>query len=55
MKAISWPRGSIVASLQRKRQVLIPRGETILKASDVLAIVVDDDSLEAVQAMGKLE
>ena len=34
-----FPQGCIIASLRRGRETLIPRGDTILKAKDVLTIV----------------
>ena len=34
-----FPQGCIIASLRRGRETLIPRGDTVLKAKDVLTIV----------------
>ncbi len=34
-----FPQGCIIASLRRGREMLIPRGDTILKAGDALAVV----------------
>lgn len=53
MKEVPWPRDSIVASLRRGQQVLIPHGDTIILPGDVLAVVADDESITAVQAMGE--
>jgi CIC family chloride channel protein len=36
---LAWPRGSVVASIWRQGQVIIPRGDTRLKAGDLLTIV----------------
>jgi CIC family chloride channel protein len=36
---IPWPEGSLVASIQRGSQVLIPHGNTLLKAGDRLTVV----------------
>ncbi len=52
LKAIAWPAGAIVASIRRKQQLLIPHGDTILRTGDILAIVTEESSLEAVQALG---
>lgn len=52
MKDISWPHDSIIASLQRGRQTLIPHGNTTLKAGDVLVVVAEGNALEAVQSLG---
>lgn len=51
MKDISWPIDSLVASLKRGRQSLIPHGDTILKAGDVLVVVAEGSALETVQAL----
>mgnify|MGYP001069864861 CR=1 FL=1 len=55
IKAITWPAGAIVASIQRKQNLLIPHGDTILRAGDVLAIVADESALEAVKALDNPE
>ncbi len=39
VKEIHWPGDCIVASIRRGRQMLIPHGETLVKAGDVLVIV----------------
>ena len=36
---IPWPGNSLVASIQRGSQVLIPHGDTILQAGDRLTII----------------
>ncbi len=41
MKDIPWPHDCIIATLRRGRLVLIPHGDTILKAGDVLAVVAE--------------
>jgi CIC family chloride channel protein len=38
---VVWPRDCVLVTLKRGRQVIIPRGETILKAGDLLTIVSD--------------
>jgi chloride channel protein, CIC family len=43
MKEIPWPEDCIVASVRRGRRVVIPKGETLLKAEDVLVIVAEDN------------
>ena len=42
VKDIPFPRESVIASVQRGRQVFIPRGETILRAGDLLVVVVSE-------------
>lgn len=52
LKDVTWPRESIVASLRRGSQVMIPHGDTILAAGDILAVVCDETSIDAVRVMG---
>ncbi len=40
---IIWPEESLVASLQRRRQLIIPRGQTRLQAGDRLAVVANPE------------
>jgi CIC family chloride channel protein len=42
IKDIPFPRESVVASVQRGRQVFIPRGGTVLRAGDLLVVVVTE-------------
>ena len=42
MKSVSWPHDCVIASLRRGREVIIPRGDTLLKEGDVLVAVIDD-------------
>ena len=39
---ISWPRDCVIASIQRKGRLLIPRGDTTLQVGDVLAVVAEE-------------
>jgi chloride channel protein, CIC family len=43
MKDIPWPQTCIIATLRRGRQVLIPHGDTVLEAGDVLAVVAEGE------------
>jgi len=52
LKDVSWPPNSIVASLRRGPQVLIPRGDTVIKRGDLLVIVTDEISIDAVSRLG---
>ena len=52
---VSWPRDCVIATLRRGRQVLIPHGNTVLKAGDVLAVVVEGEAREAVQRLCVVE
>ena len=41
VKDIPFPRGCVIASVRRGRQVFIPRGETVLHAGDMLVVVAE--------------
>jgi len=46
---IAWPRDCILATLRRGRHILIPRGDTMIQAGDVLAVVVEGENRAALQ------
>lgn len=50
---VAWPAESIVASLRRGRQVLIPHGGTILEEGDVLVVVAEPEGVEALRGVGR--
>ncbi|MGE3802438.1 MAG: TrkA C-terminal domain-containing protein, partial [Candidatus Kapaibacterium sp.] len=39
---IAWPRDCVIASIQRKGRLLIPRGDTTLQVGDILAVVAEE-------------
>ncbi|MHB8630011.1 MAG: chloride channel protein [Aggregatilineales bacterium] len=39
IRELPWPKGSIVATIQRNRQALVPQGDTKLQAGDLLTVV----------------
>lgn len=39
ISAVHWPDTSVIASIRRGQQVIIPHGSTILRAGDVLVVV----------------
>jgi CIC family chloride channel protein len=41
VNAIPWPRECLVASIRRGNRLIIPHGETILRAGDVLMVVAE--------------
>jgi CIC family chloride channel protein len=53
LKEITWPPDSIVASIRRKQQVIIPHGDTILLPNDILAVVTEDPYTGAVLRLGE--
>ena len=48
MKEIPFPRECVIASVRRGGQVFIPRGETVLRAGDVLVVVAEGEAREEV-------
>lgn len=51
LKETVWPRESVIASLRRGRQTLIPHGDTVLRAGDVLAVVTAPEARAAVKQL----
>jgi CIC family chloride channel protein len=39
IRELAWPKGSIVATIQRNRQTFVPQGDTKLQAGDILTVV----------------
>ncbi len=48
---IPWPEGSIIASVHRGRQVIIPRGSTVISDGDVLVMVIHGDAVREVKRL----
>jgi K+/H+ antiporter YhaU regulatory subunit KhtT len=48
---IKWPQNSLIASIRRNYQVIVPRGNTVLRAGDVLMVVSDQGGAEVVRRM----
>jgi CIC family chloride channel protein len=48
---ITWPRNCVIASIRRGRQVLIPHGDTVLQAGDVLVTVVEGGANKEVERL----
>jgi CIC family chloride channel protein len=53
VKELPWPPDSIVASIRRKQDVIIPHGETKILAGDTLTVVTEDPYLEHIKALGE--
>jgi CIC family chloride channel protein len=41
VQEVPWPRDCVLVTLRRGREVIIPRGDTILRAGDMLTVVTD--------------
>lgn len=48
---IPWPHECVIASVRRGRQVFIPRGDTLLRAGDVLVAVAEGEARAEVQRL----
>ena len=46
VKASPWPYDSILVTLRRGRQVMIPHGDTVLKEGDVLVAAAEGEALD---------
>ena len=43
IRGIKWPAGSIIATIRRRGEVIVPSGDTILLPDDVLTIVTTEE------------
>jgi Trk K+ transport system NAD-binding subunit len=48
---VGWPRASVIASLRRGPTILVPHGDTVLQAGDVLIVVAEGAAAEATQRL----
>jgi chloride channel protein, CIC family len=48
---VHWPAGSIVATIRRRNEVIVPRGDTKLEAGDVLTVVTNAAQLRDLNAL----
>ena len=51
VKAIAWPSDSILVTLRRGRQVIIPHGDTVLEAGDVLVLAAEGEARDQVRRL----
>ncbi|NPV57524.1 MAG: CBS domain-containing protein, partial [Anaerolineae bacterium] len=51
MRGVAWPVDCLVASIQRGRRLIVPHGETELKAGDTLVVVGSEADLVAVRGL----
>jgi CIC family chloride channel protein len=49
LKEIQFPSDSVIASLRRKNQVIIQRGNSVIKEGDVLVVVAQGPALETIR------
>jgi Trk K+ transport system NAD-binding subunit len=55
MSVISWPQDSLIATLQRGRESIIPHGDTMLQAGDVLIFVAEGEARHQVNKLCRKE
>jgi CPA1 family monovalent cation:H+ antiporter len=48
---VKWPPNCLIASLRRNYKVIIPQGDTLLQAGDVMVVVTSSAGLETVRHM----
>ncbi|NJN96344.1 MAG: CBS domain-containing protein [Anaerolineales bacterium] len=48
---VNWPRSCVIASIRRGRQLLIPHGDTVIQAGDVLITVVEGHAHEELRRL----
>ncbi len=48
---VAWPRACVLASVRRAGRVMLPRGDTVLRAGDVVVTVTEGDAREAVRGL----
>lgn len=51
VREIVWPRDAVIASVRRGGQMLIPHGDTLLKAGDVLVVVAEGEARVELQRL----
>jgi chloride channel protein, CIC family len=51
VREVTWPRDAVIASVRRGGQMLIPHGDTQLKAGDVLVVVAEGEARAAMQRL----
>ena len=51
VKDVSWPQESVIASIRRNERLMIPHGDTVLRAGDVIAVVADDGARKELERL----
>lgn len=51
VRDVDWPRDCVIASVRRGSSLFIPRGETVLKADDVLVFVAEGEARRTVETL----
>lgn len=51
IRQVGWPNDSVIASLRRRGRTLVPHGDTVLQAGDVLLIVAEGEGAQEAQRL----
>lgn len=51
VREVSWPRDAVIASVRRGGQMLIPHGDTLLEAGDVLVAVAEGEAAAEIRRL----
>lgn len=51
VREINWPRDCLIAAIRRGNRILIPRGDTVILPGDILTVVTESDSAEALRTL----
>lgn len=55
IQQVGWPHDSVIASIRRGPHVLVPHGDTVLRAGDRLVVVVEGPARDEVRRLCGLE
>lgn len=53
LSEVKWPEDSLVASIQRGGQLIIPHGKTVMEVGDQLAVVARREDEDAIRALAR--
>ena len=53
LRDLAWPANSVIASLRRGDEMIIPRGDTVLQPQDVLMLIADEPALHKIKLLCK--
>ena len=48
---VKWPKDTVIATLRRGRRIIVPHGDTLLQADDVLVMVTAGDARDALSQL----
>ena len=51
VRHVTWPENFVIAGVKRGKQLVVPRGETVLRAGDVLLTLADEKSFREAQLL----